>query len=318
MKLKRVNFACFVFLLCVQSSFAQTTNPNTNPPVDPRDPRPEYMRRVDDARKRQADNNQKIIDQLGSSTKGGYILRKPETSEERKAREQENKEILEEINALLAAPPEYFAKYSEFLKKKNTGIARIFPDRGCDKGKTVSLQELERCGGTAQIRGAGSIYSFRLNEIPNNLPLELIRAFVAQSDIHFINGKVEVGTGGILDIIAEVGDVELSTVDLRSDSVRYLRAFKPGKTDEKVAVQRKQIVAGVNENGYFYSTSSPVVLNRTYVLRSIAFDRFGFRSFWNTDVITAFKVIGLEKDGSVVILWKELKETSAPYLHPKK
>ena len=299
-----------VFVACgLTDVFSQASTTS-----DPRDTRPEYMKNADAGRERQNERVKKINEQARSVEIGPAGRRRSTTPEQRKASELEKREALEEINKLLSAPPEYGVKYAEFLKGKNTGLARIFPDRGCDKGKVVSVENLERCGGTAPIWGAGSLYSFRLNKLPSDLPLWLIHGYIRNSDIHFVDGKFVVGTESIQDIIADIGEVDLSDVTLKSDGVKFLKSFEPGGTVKKVALQKQELAKGINENGILYSTSVPIRVNRTYVLRSIAFNFSGYKSFWNTDVFTAFKVVGQEDDGSVVLLWKELKESSAPYL----
>jgi hypothetical protein len=234
--------------------------------------------------------------------------------EQRRAAELEKRKALEEINSLLSPPAEYRIKHSEFLKDKDTGLVRVFPDRGCDKGVVVTVQNLERCGQTVPIKGAGSLFSFRLNKLPYYLDLSSIHRFVQLSDIHFTDGKFVVGTKSILDIIGHIGDVDLEDVTLKSDSLKFLKSFKPGNNTAKVALQNQDLAKGITENGFLYSTSAAIALNRTYVFRSIAFRYGEYGSFWNTDVITAFKVVGQENDGSVILLWKELKESSAPYL----
>jgi hypothetical protein len=293
-------------LTSVTDGFSQAS---TN--ADPRDTRPEYMRNVDVGRTRQNERVKKVVDQSRSvvSSRGN-----PESPEQRRTAEIEKQEALAEVNRLLSVPPEYGARYAEFLKEKNTGLVRVFPDRGCDKGVVVSVENLERCGGTAPIKGAGSLFSFRLNKLPSYLDLASIHRLIGLSDIHFINGKFSVGTEAIQDAIADVGEVELTDVTLRSDSVKFLKSFKPGKTVAQVALQNQDLRNGIKENGFSYSTSATVMPNRTYVLRSIAYNSTGYRTFWHTDVITAFKVVGQENDGSVVIIWKELKESEAPYL----
>lgn len=309
MDLIRLAIAIIFVLSCGQSFFSQTSTHS-----DPRDPRPEYMKDVDAGRARQDRQVEQAIKQARSAA---AVLPNRETLEQRKARELEKLKRLEEINSLLAAPPEYLVKHADFLKSKKTGISRIFPDRGCDKGLVVSVQELERCSETPSIIGAGSVYSFRLSQLPDRLSLESILYYISQSDIHFIDGKFEVGTKSILDIIGDIGEVELEQVTLKSDSVKFLSSFKPANSVSKVVIQNKTLKQGVNVNGYFYSTSTPVLLNHTYVLRSIAFKHSIYDSFWNTDILTAFKVVGQEKDGSVVILWKELKRSRAPYIDNK-
>ena len=306
MKTIKISIALVFVFLSLTIAFSQSS-----PPSDPRDPRPEYMKHVDAGRERQDRRVKEIIEQSRSAAS---TPRKLESPEQRRAAELEKRKALAEINSLLSAPPEYGIRYAEFLKGKNTGIARLFPDRGCDKGVVVSVEALERCGGTAPIKGAGSLFSFRLNKLPDNTRLEFILYLIGQSDIHFIDGKFVVGTESIQDIIGDIGEVELADVTLKSESVKFLKSFKPGNTAAKVAIQNQNLAKGVNENGFSYSTSAPIRPNRTYVLRSIAYNSSIYKTFWNTDVITAFKVVGQENDGSVVILWKELKESNAPYL----
>jgi len=276
---------------------------------------PQWVQRNEDARLRQAEQmrrgNEAERTRTGvSEAEKGAILK------QRKADELEKTKTLEEINNVLAAPERYRIKYAEFLKAKNTGIARIFPDRGCDKGMIVDVKELERCGDTAQIKGAGSIYSFRLTELPDYLPLQLILSYIAESDIHFIDGKFVVGTESILDIIGDVGETDLASITLDSEAIKFLKSYKPGNTAAKMKLQKQTLAAGVRSDGYLYSSSALVKLNDTYVLRSIAFfDHGGYKtSFWNTDHLTAFKVVGQEGDGSFIILWKKLAQKDAPVL----
>ncbi|MEQ1764488.1 MAG: hypothetical protein ABL984_15265, partial [Pyrinomonadaceae bacterium] len=309
MRTIKVPTALVFVLFSLTAAFSQT---NTNPPPgSPLDTRPEYQRNADAARARQNEQVRRVVNQHRSVPSSP---RKLESPEQRRTADLEKRKALEEINTLLSPPAEYRIKHAEFLKDKNTGIVRVFPDRGCDKGVVVSVENLERCGGTAPIRGAGSLFSFRLNKLPSYLSLKNVLYFIGLSDIHFVDGKFVVGTKSVQDIISDIGQVELADVTHKSDSVKFLKSFKPSDTAAKVALQNENLAKGVIENGFLYSTSTPIVLNRTYVLRSIAFSTHEYGSFWNTDVLTAFKVVGQENDGSVVILWKEMKESKAPLL----
>lgn len=294
-------------LLSINSVSAQTSTT-----VDLHDTRPRYIKDAEYNRARQNEQVKRVVDQGRAIENRGVRRRSPREVE--KETEADKQKAIEEINRILSTPPEYGVRYAEFLKGKKTGLARVVPDRGCDKGKTVSVKELERCSDTAPIWGAGSRYSFRLNDIPSDLPLWVIQGLIANSDIHFIDGKFLVGTKNMLDIIADIGDTDLANVDLQSDSLKFLKSFDPKDSREGIEKQRKVLTNGITENGFLYSTSATIVPDRTYVLRSIAFGRSPrqgqtYFGFWNTDTITAFRVVGLEKDGGVVLLWKELKES---------
>jgi hypothetical protein len=224
-----------------------------------------------------------------------------------------------EINQKMSAPVEYKNRFAEFLKSKNTGIVRLFPDKNCGKGLVVDIRELERCAETPQVKGAGSLFSVRLKNTPNNLPPSTILHYLESSDIHFVENKFIVGNKTIQDIISDIGEVDLTDNIAKSDSLKFLTELKPSKTTEQLRAQNQIFEKGVKSNGYFYSSSVPVKLNSTYVLRSIAYHKRyqEFKNFWNTDLLLAFKVVGQEKDGSVIILWKKLKEKNAPVLKDK-
>ena len=231
--------------------------------------------------------------------------------------EAEKLKVLKEINEISSVSREYHTKFAEFLKAKNTGIARIFPDKNCGKGITVSVDELERCNNTPQIKGAGSLYSVRLSEIPAYLPLDGILFYIGESDIHFIDDKFVVGNKTTQSIISEIGDVSLDDIDAKSTPIKFLTEFEPSKNKSEMARQKQELDGGINSNGYLYSTSAPIKLNSAYALRSIAFQQGKYTTFWNTDLLIAFKVVGQEDHGSVVILWKKLKQREAPLLRNK-
>lgn len=269
---------------------------------------PQWVQRVEDARQRQARQRE----EMNKAQRPSPVRKTEKDIEKHVEKEEEKKKVIDEINQKLTVS-EYRERFAEFLTNKNTGIARMFPEKGCGKGKIVNVQELERCAETPDIPGGGSLYSVRLNELPYYLRLQDILFYVEQSDIHFTDDKFIVGNKTTLDIISNIGDVNLEKIDLKSPALTFLADIKPSKTKSEFDLQKKALEKGINENGYLYSDSAPVRLNDTYILRSIAYHS-GYRSFWNTDHLIAFKVVGREKDGSVVILWKKLKEKGAPFL----
>jgi hypothetical protein len=304
-----------MMLSAVQISLAQE---ETRPPGGiPANSPPQWVQKVQDARAKQAEQIEKTNKEQSPPVRQISAAERTEATKRAKAEQAERNKRLEEINRKLSAPAEYYSKFAEFLKAKNTGLARLFPDKSCGDGLTVDVKELERCANMAEIKGAGSLYSFRLNELPGNLPLEMILSFIGRSDMHFVEDKFIVGNRNTQDIISNAGEVELSDITAKSNSVKFLTEFKPSKTTAELKLQNQELKNGVTNNGYFYSTSAQIKLNNTYVLRSIAYVQSDFKSFWNTDQLVAFKVVGQEKDGSVVILWKKLKEKEAPSLKTK-
>jgi hypothetical protein len=215
--------------------------------------------------------------------------------------ESENQLLSNNRDRILPAA-NYFAQYAEFLKDDETGLARIFPDVNCDKGKVVSVTELERCANMIPLRGNASFYSFRnktnLNENGK------------WADIQFSDGKFVVGSKTVFGIISEIGDVSLEDVTLKSGALDFLKEYEPKTKVSKVKEETMAFETGVSENGFTYALAAPLKLNSVYVLRSVAYrlkeddeDLLDNR----LDIIVAFKVVAEEKDGSLILLWKELK-----------
>lgn len=309
MERAKILIFCFGILFGIQNIHAQTTSPNNSVP--------DWVRKNDEKRQQ--------IERINNRNPNKELEKTTETPAQRARRIKKQKELeeekqrrIDEINQKLDAPAEYGAKYADFLKQKNTGIARMFPDKDCDKGLVVTVKELERCSETPQIKGAGSLYSVKLDTIPSYLPLDMILWYIGQSDIHFVGDKFVVGASSTQSIISEIGDANFADINLKSEAFKFLKEFEPSENGNELARQTAELEKGISAGGFLYSNSAPVKLDSVYVLRSISFrQQPQFRNFWNKDIFVAFKIIGRENDGSVIFIWKRLKEKDAPVLELK-
>lgn len=208
------------------------------------------------------------------------------------------KELLQEDASKLKPAQHYFIQFAEFLKNKNAGIARLFPDMKCYQGLTVNISEIERCTGFLQIRGGGSFYSFRNRTNINESG--------TWADLHLIDGKFVVGSKNQFSLIRELReDVSLDDLKAKSDEVKFLLNYKPKFRLQDVKLEKEILEKGqINE----FSSSANLKLNSTYILRSIAYQRKIVDPFdHRADIIVAFRVIAQEDDGSIILLWKQLK-----------
>jgi len=227
--------------------------------------------------------------------------------------------LFEEIQQAFSVSAEYSAKYSNFLKKKDTGLARIFSDNDCGKDiKTITLAELERCKDRPQIIGAGSLYSFRLpslfyQAVGERFSVQKINYYLGESEIHFTNGKFIVGRNLTQGIIVEMGDINLENVNSKTESFRFLDKWEKAKNRKQLTEQNKLLETGIKETGYFYSNNVEIKIGTSYLLRSISYAEKS-PTFWNIDQIVAFRVIAQDANGSVIILWKKMREETAPKL----
>lgn len=231
----------------------------------------------------------------------------------RKELEKDRDEFLNDLHEKLRIPPQYLSKYSNLINSGKVNVIRMFPESYCHSGKVVSMQELERCSDKPQVIGAGSLYSFRLNELPNYLYTESIKSYIGQSDIHFVDDSLVVGNNLTQDIIADIGDIQFETLTLKSDALKFIRNWKYADKKSQFDRQNELLAKGIENNGYIFSNKASVKKDTTYILRSIAYHE-KFATFWNTDQIVALRIVGKESDGSIIILWKRLKKSNAPML----
>ena len=311
---QQVSIFIILVLICLSHiTFAQYPENRA-----PNNPPPDYVYRNEQKQREMDAINGKDEKGMIKQPQDGTSFPNSKVLKQAKEDQAEKLQVLAEINAKYYVSNSYRNKYAEFLKGKNTGIARMFPDKKCDEGFTVTIQDLERCANNPQIIGSGSRYSIRFREIPSNYPLDFILdLFGYSADMYYTNEKILVGNRLTQSIISNVDNLDIETLDLKSNAFSFLKSFKPSKTIKDIEIQNRIIENGITGNGYIYSNSVSVKLNSTYIFRSIAFSSMATPSFWNTDIYVAFKVVGKEDDGSIIFIWKKLKQKKSPTLEFK-
>lgn len=211
------------------------------------------------------------------------------------------------INEMLLPAPAYSETYAEFLKRKKNGIFRIFVDKRCDTGLTISVGELGKCRDFIPIKGGGSLFSFRYRS----------HLAIAQDfwDLHFIDGKLIVGNDSVEGLIAEIDGGDLEKVNLKDAAFKAFGTYEPKRSTTQIRTRNDRLAKGIEINGYTFSNSAPAKLNSVYALRIVAYNpRMPRKVFSDArvfgrglDLRIAFKIVGQEKDGSLVVIWKELK-----------
>jgi hypothetical protein len=206
------------------------------------------------------------------------------------------KQLSEKEKLFLSPSSEDLAVFGEFLKQPNTGLIRIFPRRLYENWLTI--------------RGGGAYYSFtRLtHEYGQGSDIELLP--VPTNDLVVpptAEYKFQVGFAGAdYGFIVTLGNVPLEKVTIDHGGVKFLVDYNPPSAEPQARSEYRRSQDGVGKNGYSYRREAPVIVNYTYALRSINYN--------TSDVLVAFRVVRRESDGSVVILWKRLKQFSKPDL----
>jgi hypothetical protein len=186
--------------------------------------------------------------------------------------------------ALLLAPPrEDEEAHAEFLAQPRTGLIRLLPREKWDYKLST--------------RGGGAYYSFT----------RLTHEYGSGSDISLEQGQFGVGFAGAdFGFLVNLGHVPLEDVTAETDGVRYLAGFEAPSAEPGARAEQRRTGHGFETDGWTYKSHLPVAIKQTYALRSV--------SYHNSDVLVAFRVVGQDEDGSVVLLWRVLKTFSKPVL----
>ncbi len=188
-------------------------------------------------------------------------------------------------DALLEPSTEDRESFAEFLGQKDTGLIRLLPREEYDYKKTLT------------INGGGAYYSFS----------RLTHEYGRGSDIGLERGHLSVGFAGAdYGMMANLGDMSLDDVRVETPDVDMLASLSPPTLLPKARIEQRRSSEGIQVANILYKSSLPVVLNSTYILRSVNYER--------SDVLVAFRVVRKDTDGSLILAWKMLRKGDVPKL----
>lgn len=205
----------------------------------------------------------------------------------------------------------FLNKYSDFLRQPNTGLTKLIADRGCADNTKIVIVSEECLKYT--MPGAGSSFSFRKQTY----------SIARLADITYTDNSFQ-ATGVFLHgIFVNIGDVPLERITLQTEGLKYLAEFQPESDYEKNKEIDLQLAEGIESDGFLYRRGLYIVLNTTFVLRSIAYDGKYMRAIRGVtydefdfdkrkDVIVAFRIVEKDEQGNVTILWKKIQESDSP------
>ena len=195
-----------------------------------------------------------------------------------------------EVDALekryLSASEEDQAKYADFLRQPDSGLIRLVPREkfgfnNQKKGISVS--------------GGGAYYSF----------VRRVHDYGQGSEIELSQGVLATGFAGYdYGIMTNLGDMPLESVSSESAGAQVIAAHIPPTEEPKIRIEQRRWANGETIDGTSYRSRVPLVVNSTYLLRCISYDR--------SDVMLALRVVRLDSDDSAIILWKLVKKFPTP------
>ena len=214
--------------------------------------------------------------------------------------------LSKEAKAFLSPPEDLAVTYKEFLKQKNTGLAKLPPRK---EKKSQMLVAADNPVAHIPTRYGGASYSFSTRKHDDDLGEEII----LDKDIYSypILGPAFWVSGGGADIglITKLGNLDLESVTLDCKQASFLVSFLAPTKESAAREYQRMSSSGFYADGAFYKRMTQAEENTTYLLRVIRYDR--------ADVLVAFRTVRKEPDGSFVILWKMLKKNPIPTLKNK-
>jgi len=145
------------------------------------------------------------------------------------------------------------------------------------------------------IGGGGAFYSFT----------RLTHEYGQGSDIELEQGNLSTGFAGAdYGIMTNIGDTPLENVTI--DAASFLANHVPADDEPKARIEQRKWGQGTTADGTSYRERQLAKVNSTYLLRSVSYDR--------SDLLVAFRVVRIDDDDSVTILWKLLKKYPTPRL----
>ncbi len=215
------------------------------------------------------------------------------------AQSQSREDLLKEITArraelsklekaFLAPSEEDRARYADFLRQPDTGLFRMVPRQVYNTPESRLV---------VTIPGGGAFYSF----------IERTNDYVNSTAIGLEQGQLTtIMAGGNYSMLVNIGDVPLESVSLETNAAQVLAQHTPVDDEPHARIEQRKSMQGASIGGVTYKERQPAKVNTTFVLRSI--------NYSTSDVLVAFRVVRIDNDDSVTIVWKLLKKYPTPYM----
>ena len=222
------------------------------------------------------------------------------------------RKMTEKQKRLLSPSAEDLKRFAAFLRQDDTGMLRLLPRGKYEFSNTISV---DRDPDTIlPIRGGGAFYSFT----------EKKHDYGPWSEITLQDGRIVFGfTRESLGLLTAMGDLSIESVTIQSPPVESLTRYKPPDRYAEALADRKQLMEGMNVEGFTYYSAYPALPHSTYVARSVIYKKEGHieigrlsediyrphpSEYRGADLILAFHIVRRDSDGSLIILWKRLKK----------
>jgi len=228
-----------------------------------------------------------------------------------------NKETIERIKQFRKIDPQVAAAYAEFTKAPDTGITKIFANNGCQLARVVDASDKCR-----DFIPQSYAFSFRT------------KGYVGEpyGDITLYRNGIFTGGFFAQSAIVSIGNVPVENVDTNNPAVKLLAALPPDKDFDAAKEAAQRLKQGYSSDGMTVSTVMKAAVNTTYVIRVIAYrpgvsvpplsERSTTMEKWflslgndtRGDILALFRIVDVQPDGAMTVVWKLLERKDAPKL----
>lgn len=198
-------------------------------------------------------------------------------------------DLVELENRFLAPDQDDLRLYADFLRAPDTGLIRLLPREKFDSPSNTDDKR------AIVIRGGGAYYSFT----------RLTHEYGKANDLELQRNEFQVGFAGFnFGFLTNLGDVPLENISSETSVVVPFAAYQAPREETLARAEERRFDLGAEIEGVPVKRTVPVKLNSTYLLRSI--------NYRESDVLVGFRVVRIDSDGSVTILWKLLQKYETP------
>lgn len=228
-----------------------------------------------------------------------------------------NAETISEVKRRRHVDDAVLLRYSSFLRQKNTGLFKIFPDLNCITAAVIRVDD-----GCKEFVPMSSGFSFRNGGYTDR----------NYHDIYYIDGLLRSFGFFAQGIFTSIGDVPIERLEMEHPSFSFLRKYKAEVSISEAKSNAKRFKEGFAIDAFKYADSVPVTPETTYLLRHIAYGignslaplspststlemKFLSLSVDNrSDELIVFQIVKVDPDGGATIVWKRVNSSDAPKL----
>jgi hypothetical protein len=225
-------------------------------------------------------------------------------------------ELTKKEKLLLAVEAEILQKHEAFLRQPKTGLCKLLNF----KSELIDAKELQEQPAFPPLRGAGTYFSFvkQSHAADEWAQLRIYKGAFLPGYSVFKRGAnnprsntnaFNITSGYALTVFTPLGDVPLEQVTDETPAVALLNQYTPPTQMADFARETEKFLQGIQVSGTAFSTGVLTRVDQTYAMRSVLYKK--------ADIVIAFRVVREATDGSLYLLWKEIKNFPVPKLEGK-